>query len=61
MFRVNLTHLSQAGGKGGGGVLPPLATRLQGQGQQEGNRTWLELWNLLTINLREKFFHNSKD
>ena len=35
MFRVNLTHLSQAGG----GVLPPLATRLQGQGQQEGNRT----------------------
>ena len=58
MFRVNLTHLSQAGG---GVVLPPLATRLQGQGQQEGNRTWLELWNLLTINLREKFFHNSKD
>ena len=34
MFRVNLTHLSQAGGE----FSPPLATRLQGQGQQEGGK-----------------------
>ena len=31
------------------------------QGQQEGNWTWLDLWNHLTINLKEKSIHNSKD
>ena len=32
-----------------------------GQGQQEGNWTWLHLWNLLTINLKDKCFHHFKD
>ena len=27
--------------------------------QQEGNWTWLDLWNLLSIKLRDKSFHNS--
>ena len=32
-----------------------------GQDQQKGNWTWLDLWNLLTINVKDKYFHNSKD
>ena len=32
-----------------------------GRGQQEGNWTWLNLWNCLTINLKNKSFNNSKD
>ena len=32
----------------------------QGQDQQEGNWTLLDVWNLLTINLKDKSFHNSK-
>ena len=30
-----------------------------GQDQQEGNWTWLNIWNLLTIKLKDKSFHNS--
>ena len=32
-----------------------------GQGKQEGNWTWLDLWNLLTLNFKDKSFHNSND
>ena len=32
-----------------------------GQGQQEENETCTNLWNLLTINLKDKSFNNSKD
>ena len=31
------------------------------QDQQEGNGTWLDLWNLITINLKDEFFHNTID
>ena len=32
-----------------------------GQDEKKENWTGLELWNLLTTNLRDKSFHNSKD
>ena len=31
------------------------------QGQHERNWTWCDLWNLLTINFKDKFFHNYID